>query len=515
MKCLLILIPIITILVLSSLQSSWADTYREAKRVWRQEKRPWFLEESGPTTLVPIQAGPPQPTTGAWESWESKTEAEPPSLDLLLQESYPHLVARMQTLQPELVQKPVESIVGAGVDETTFVSLVLLRNPGVRAALDTWQASRNRYAQGAYLEGILRQYNAFTKTLDLLTGEMQKQRPMLEPQVPFPGSTSLRGDLIQTDVHLAKTEAAMVVQDQIAEARNAFHESIYTKKILTITQEQRELLHQMLEVITRRYEAGSASYNDLLQTRIALARLDNELQTWAAQRGVSQARLNTMLDCDPTAPIGSLRSSALQWPAAGLDTLSSQSLAVNPAIQKARLMVTRTQQMIAMAKAMNRPEPTLGASYFQDRSALLVGAEPVRPAFNPAPRLPLNTGFGDQEAFLAEMGDRQSAQTQTLQQVINQIQLAVKTAWTAADTAFREIHLYQSTVLPDVTQRIHVAEQEFEAARIDYIDYLDSQNDWLVSRQALARAEQEVGQRLADLDRAVGTCITKTQNPQN
>ncbi|MBZ0257651.1 TolC family protein, partial [bacterium] len=160
---------------------------------------------------------------------------------------------------------------------------------------------------------------------------------------------------------------------------------------------------------------------------------------------------------------------------------------------------------------MNRPDPTLGASYFQDRSGLLVGSDPDGMTFQPAPRQPLRPWFGQREAFIAEMQMRKQEMTNKLKSVENQSLFEVKSSHFSLDAAYRESELYRTTLIPEAKQSLEVAETDYQGARTDFIDYLDAQRTWLDFNLAQFNAQRMYGVTLAELERVVGMSLDSIQ----
>lgn len=315
---------------------------------------------------------------------------------------------------------------------------------------------------------------------------MQGQRQTIAGEFPFPAVTALRGDLILTDIRIAEQDFAIVVRNTIADVKKSYHDYVYIHDAILITQENQSLLEQMLEVASRKFEAGKASYNDVIKARVALSKLSDNLITLEDQETTIIAELNTLMDRPPQALLGRSGYPKLDPPEQTLEELYTLAKISRQEIHRARLREKRIQQMIALAEKMNRPDPTLGASYFEDRSALLVGAEPDRDTFRPAPRQPVRPWFGVRESFIEEMRGREKEMAQRVEEAVNQTLLKVKTAHFSMDAAQRETELYAKTLVPEARQSLEVAETDYEGARVDFLDFLDSQRTWLDFNLALS-----------------------------
>jgi outer membrane protein TolC len=344
---------------------------------------------------------------------------------------------------------------------------------------------------------------------------MQPQKQMIDTQLPFPGVTSLRGDIIQTDIEIAKQEYAMTLRDVLSEVKKTFYDLAYIHHAIEITKENRVLLEQMLDVASQKFEAGNTSYNDVINARISLSKLTDNLITLEDQSTTIDSRLNFLLNRSPNAPIGQVLVPNIQAMKIKLDHLYELAQEKRQEIQKMSLMIHRTDLMIDLAQEMNRPDPTLGASYFQERSGLLVGSEPDRETFQSAPRQQLRPWFGQRESFIAEMQERKYELTSKLDNLMNQTLFEIKNAHFSLDVAYRETELYRTTLIPEARQSLEVSETDYLGARIDFLDYLDAQRTWLDFNLAFYKAQSTFGKARAELERNLGSSLQINSQTNN
>lgn len=505
----------ITLVALTMLpHSGWSDVYKEARKKAASGERPWFVDEQIQRNLRKQAAQIPQPIAfpeveTLMETYQSQSHE---SLDPIIQIVEPALLSQeSKQIQQRTDDSSINQLLAGNVNLTFAVSIAYQRNPTIQAASQAFQAALQRYPQGAYLEGILSQYNAFTKRLNLLLGGMQPQKQMVDAEWPFPGLVSLRGDLIQTDVDIAKQDYSIALRDIFSQTKKVFHELVYIDHAIEITKENQDLLNQMLEVVSQKFETGDAAYNNVIKARVALSKLTDALITLEDQRQTANARLNTLLNREPHAPIGSLSSPPIKPVKFNIEQLYALAKQYRQEISQMKSKVKRVRLLVEMAKQMNRPDPTLGASYFQDRSGLLVGSDPDGMTFQPAPRQPLRPWFGQREAFIAEMQMRKQEMTNKLKSVENQSLFEVKSSHFSLDAAYRESELYRTTLIPEAKQSLEVAETDYQGARTDFIDYLDAQRTWLDFNLAQFNAQRMYGVTLAELERVVGMSFDTVQ----
>ncbi len=490
-------------------------TYRDALKCLEENARPAFLDQQI-EALSEIEETPSEKTPVEFPEMSSLLEAYDIQVDKGLNPQVVKIDPALTSPEAENIQRlartdRVEELLKAPLKLSTLQSIAYVRNRNIQSASEAWNAALARYPQAAYLDGILRQYNVFTKRQDLLLRSMQGQRQKIAAEFPFPGVTTLRGDLVRTDIEIAEYDFAIVVRDTLTEVKKAYFDYAYVQDAIQITKENQNLLEQILNVATRKFEAGKSSYNNVIKARMALSKLSDSLITLEEQKTTITARLNMLLDRGPQAPLGRSEYAAIPIPERSIDTLYELAKSQRQEIERDRYRVERVRLAIALAEKMNRPDPTLGASYFEDRSGLLVGAEPDRGTFRPDPTQPNRPWFGMQEAFIQEMRIRERQMEQALEEMINQTLYDVKTAHFSLDAARREIELYEKTLIPDARQSLEVAEVDYEGARIDFLDYLDAQRTLLEFNISLFNARRDFGKALAELERAVGGSLMELE----
>lgn len=498
----------IATIILMLADGVWADIYQKAQERLRNSNIPTFVEEQ-----IDIHSKPPEiqePEMAAIPEAEQLLpqdillqgyeEEHRQPLEQLAYAVEPLLATEQgQQFQTQAQRGRLDSIVARRVELTPVLNIIFARNPQIKAASEAWQQALTRYPQSAFLEGILRQYNAFTKRQNLMLGMNQG----VEAEFPFPGLTALRGNLVQTDIRLAQLEYVIMVREMMAEAKKMFHEYVFLQKAIRVTMENQRLLEQMLDVASTQFEAGNASYNDVIKARVEYSRLTDNLITLEEQKETIAARLNSMMDRPPQAQLGEGIELKIEVPAETLEQLYAHARRNRQEIKQLEVQIQRTQIMIDMARQMNRPEPTLGASYFQDRSTGRAGVGRME-SFTPAPRMRTRPEFAQQEAYIVEMISQREKLKREQENTINQTLLDVKNAHFAMDTARRETELYRTTLLPEAEQSLLVAEADYLGAQINFLDYLDAQRTLLELNMEFYMAQYNLRTSITELERSVG-----------
>lgn len=513
-------LPIIGLIasLFAGIETGWCDGYKDARRELEHNSRPWFVEEHLSSAADQVQVIPndlPQSVTfpeleDLFSNYHIQKKS---SLDSVIQQVEPMLLSsesiEMQKLtageRVEDVPGGVDTILTNDPNLLKAINTAYTRNPSVQAAYQAWQAALERYPQAIFLEGILRQYNSFTKQLDLLLMQSQPHKQWVDAEFPFPGVTALRGDIVQAEIEIAKQDFAIVLRDVLTAVKISFHQYLQLEETIAITREHQELLSQMLVVVSQKFQAGNTSYNDVIQARVALIELSDDLVTLQNRQQTVLARLNTLMHRSPQTAIGNVKIYQHHSSHLHFTPLYDMAVQKRQEIKKTGFQLQRITWMIEMARIKNRPEPTLGASYFQDRSALLAGSVKDRKPFQSVPMQSLRPWFGQREAFIAEMVKRKQEMQHKLDSMVDQTKYEINEAYFQFDKALRESNLYRTTLLDDARQSLEVAETDYVGARIDFLDYFDAQQTWLEFNLAYVKAKHDVEIAIAELEQVIGT----------
>jgi len=91
----------------------------------------------------------------------------------------------------------------------------------------------------------------------------------------------------------------------------------------------------------------------------------------------------------------------------------------------------------------------------------------------------------------------------------------IQDALIRAQSAKRLVDLYNKTLRPQAQASLKSTVAAYQADRTDFLNLLDSQNTTLEVELDYYRAASELESRIADLERAVGTPVTRDEHESN
>ena len=442
------------------------------------------------------------------KEWRAQLESETPMPDLFydlstdLVKAYRQLASAPEEAKTRLAQSiELELLVAFGYEW----------NPGLKSAREKIRAVLEQYPQAVYLENVLRQYNAFTKQLDTKAGPMH-HKEMVAMKFPFPGTLTLKGQVITEDVLIAQKEFEITLRDLVTEIKLAYYDYLFIIEATRINEENQKLLQQMIAIAQTKFRVGQGKYSNVIMAQVELSKLAETLITLEQQRETIIARLNTLINVSADLSLGPpmpVEEESVTLTLADLYKLAAKN---RQEIQKQRLAISKMSLMIEMAKQMTYPDATLGSSYFENRAmADLKHTYKIPMTFSTQRTLnPANTAwFGHRNAYIHEMDVKIEAMEHRIDAIENNLRFVVKKHHFGMETASRSVRLYRQTLLPQARQALDAANTAYQAAQIDFLSFLDAQRTLLKLRIEEHRALREYRQHLAQLEQAVGVVLPK------
>jgi hypothetical protein len=412
-------------------------------------------------------------------------------------------------LKPYLVsENELDTMLAKPVGLTTLTGVLVVRNPTVRASATSARAAVERYSQAENLDDILSQYNAFTKQLNTRV-PVQKQKKMNAMSFPYPDTLALKSKVIDEDVALAMDAHEIAIRDAVTDLREAYYGRLFVDQALAINSESQELLEQMIGVAQAKIRTGNAKYNAVIMAQVELSKLSDMIITLEEERETLTARINSLLNRMPEAPLGDLTAVKETRLKTGLPELYAMVIEHRQELRQQRRRISRMKSMIALATRMAYPDATLGASYFEDRMRLSSGTGVAPPAF-PTQREANHTqaaGFGQRDAYIREVRTRIGAMENMLTAMEDKARFAAKKRHFGLQTAQRSIELYTDSLLPQSQQAVDATAASYRAGKSDFLVFLDAERTRLKFRLEEQRARRDYRTHLARLEQLLGKSL--------
>jgi len=382
---------------------------------------------------------------------------------------------------------------------------VLEKNPELVALRAELQAARERPAQERSLAPPMLEATIWQWPVNTLNpANTNMYMFMATQELPGRGKRALRATVAERDVAIAQNDIDARALHVLDEVRRAYAQLFVSRRAIEIHLANVNLLRQFADVSQAKYTTGRISQQDVLKPVVELSRLHGDIIMLDQEAKTATAKLNTLLDRPIESPIGPLDEPHEQTLLPPVAELQRQALERQPEIQGTRLAVGRAEAALAVVRRDYKPDFNVQAGYLvmpQQTDALLARVGITWP------NAPWSRGRIDARVREASAEvDAAKARQKVLE---NALRFAVQEAYVRVKAAEERAALLRTTIVPQSQQTLEVSRVAYQADRVDFLALLDNERVLLNTQLEYVRALNDFEQAMADLERAVGTEISR------
>lgn len=412
----------------------------------------------------------------------------------------------------EAAEQSAASLPALGADATLadYQTFAALRNPGLRAAHDRWQAAMELVMPAASLPDPRFSYTYYIEQVETRVGP-QRQRFGLSQMFPWFGKRRLRGEVA------ARAAEAVWFELQHRRLKLFYHLSVsyydyyYLKQATDVTQENFNLLRDLEAVARERYRTGDA-LTAVMQAQLELGKLEDRLRSLHELRPALAARLNAAMSRDRHTPIPWPAQLPGPLPELDTDAVLAEVQARNPELGRLTTLAEKERIGMDLADKRTYPDISLGVSVVDTEDALMPGTpdsgkDPIMATLSL--NLPIWQGKTRAQRRAAQL--RRSAAVVHRQDRANSLEADATMALYHYRDAGRKLNLYRDTLIPKAHQAMEVAQQAFQTAKADFLALIEAHRALLEFQLAVAQAQAEQGKRYAELQMLTGAAMPSEQ----
>jgi len=284
--------------------------------------------------------------------------------------------------------------------------------------------------------------------------------------------------------------------------RTSIAEIVYMQNALSVIENQKKFLEDVISGYQTQYEKGNVAKNELLRLQIALFAIESEINDTQTEFNTLQKTLKNLLAVEPkTVIVVTEDKSNLPSPVAlNLDTLTEIALNSRPDLQIAMLQNEYHKKDIIYQKSLRTPDVSLGVNYdryggvWNNFYGLGVGLQ--IPIFNhnkgaiKTAQIQLK-----QSELLAEQGQK------TLQNEIVESYQNYSNAY-----VFLERNL-KNPALSELDQMLEVYTKNLLSRNISIVEYMDFMDSYRSTKEMLLKSQKDLKLQFEQLQFSVGQDI--------
>ncbi len=327
-------------------------------------------------------------------------------------------------------------------------------------------------------------------------------------KLPWPGKRGLRGEAVRADTAVAYMDAGELAVRLESLTRSTFVEYYRARRELALVDENLEQLRQLRALAQSKYEARSATQQDMLQADVDLAELARRRIELAQAEKIAVARINTLAHRAPDMrlpPPPRAIEEPLPLPEAPL--LWQAALAQRPDLAAAAARVRAEQVAVQIARKEYMPDFDVGGRYdqFWDR-------------VNQRGQLGVNMNVPlyqqRRDAAVQEACFRLSQRRAEYDQAVDDIRNEVQAAYEQTEASRQIVDLYNRQVVPAARQNVEAARAGYEANNLGFLSLVEAQRQLIDAQMKQVESLADYHRRMAELQQAVGGAVPRVPDAE-
>ncbi len=394
------------------------------------------------------------------------------------------------------------------------VDEALVMNPELQSAELSWKASTEKILQEKSLDDPILGFTYYGEPVQTRVGEKQAG-VMASQKIPFFGKLRLKGEVAKSEAGVFKERYRTFERQIVAKAKSAFYELFWVHKSISINEENKSLLQRFVKIAEVKYATAKATQQDVLKAQVELSKIVYELITLEQLKETAIARINTLLNRHPDAPLGVPEKVDTTELTVSLENLYKKAKEINPGLSILKYKIERDKAAYELAKKQYYPDFTFGLNYtFINDLPTTVMSSPVgesRDSYTGT--LSINVPLFQKrkhDAGVREANARLKSSEKAYKNMENMTLFGVKDFHFKVQTAERLVKLYRDSIIPQAEQSLKAAEVGYRAGQVDFLNFIDSQRVLLDFNLAYYRAIADFGINIAELERVVGTELSRS-----
>ncbi|WP_188399730.1 TolC family protein [Sporomusa sp. GT1] len=397
-----------------------------------------------------------------------------------------------------------------------IVNTAIKSNPAVAETEKRWEEKFNRIpvatAQPNLKVGFMKDD---IPTSSLNPGDGMMTEFTISQEFMNPSKLKLMGKMAENEANMSKTswdekQVAVYVQ-----AKQAYYDYLYSKQALAIGKESQQLMGQLAKLAQVNYSTGMVPLQDTLKAQTEFSQMTIDLLNMASMEAVAKAKINNLMGRSTNTAFEVKEEFTAPPPNFDLAGLIKTATESKSSVVGMQYQADMAQNGIDLAKKQKLPDFEVSLGYKKNKEPMIdvmpmsgmdpkIMVEDRKPAWSieVMAMFPIWQGKNKAEIKAAEAG--YEASQAALQNMRNMAELDVQMALTEAQTSWRQIELYESTIVPQAEQSYQAAVVGYTHGKADFMTVLDGVNTLRNAKLGLYKAKVDYEKAAANLENAVG-----------
>ena len=328
---------------------------------------------------------------------------------------------------------------------------------------------------------------------------------MLSQEVPRGEKRRLRARAQSEEAEMLRARLQDRQNDVVRMVKKAYFDLQYLEEAVTITDQNRLLVEDMLAAAEGRYATGKGMLQDIFQAQVRLSQMLDMLVELRQKRAAGGIRLNKLMYRPPTEPVGELAPLSRTARPGGEEGMEERAISGSPALAEMRVRLRQQGIRAELAAQGIRPDFSFAFRYMI-RQRLEMNPMSGDDMWSASVGMSLPWLYRREKVDEEVRGARaeQEAAEQELAAMENELRQMVEETVTEIGRAEEQLSLVETALLPQAEGALSSSRAAYETGKTEFGNLLDNQmslyNEQL--RRADLAADRE--RSLADLEYLLG-----------
>jgi len=408
----------------------------------------------------------------------------------------------------------IEDRLSGSLDLSDLLHYAYLSNPSITASRESWQIFIENYRIGKSYPDPQLMTTYFPNPIETRLGP-QDWNLTLSQAIPFPGTLSQKGKVLEADAKIARLMVDKTVKNIVTAVSSSYYELIYIQKAIDVATANLALNQKLLNISHNAYAQDKALFYDVSKARAQTAQIQYDIMLLQELEQTEKTKINTLLNRPPNEALGRAMNLAPKQVVYSLDEIYGLSMMYQEDNLIAQEAILKSEEAIQLTKYENLPSFKFGLFYAGIGQPDV--ASPPKDAGDDAVGVQLGLNlplwFGKNKSRTAKAKAAKAKATADKTVTANRTKARISRLWFKLQNSNRLIALYENDLLPQALASVKTSETWFREGQGKFADFLEIQATAYNFQLSLERAKTDYSKTLVQLEQLAGVILDR-KNPE-
>lgn len=316
----------------------------------------------------------------------------------------------------------------------------------------------------------------------------------ISQQLEFSDVRAARREIAETGVSIATLNAEIISIDLRSNIKYAFYQVLQRQEVLTLMEENRNLLNQIRERIKLRVDVGESPKYELIKADTEALAAERDYQSALVRVTEAKGYLQGLVGLSMPSQFELIGTLPLKQSLPAIDTLRDQ-IFDSPYLKQLRVINQSADAKLKLEQNLRNPGLTLRAGVEQDPDLVnfRLGLAVPLPLWNQR-QGPIAEAVANIEQAQAQLSNKELSSNRDL---ISSYQRYL--------IAKNQLEAFESGLLSQAESVLKVAESAYKYGERGILEYLDAQRTYRVVKKDYLTARFDYVATMIEVERLVGT----------